>query len=74
MNDIPNDYAELKAVVYRIGMANNTNEIFHALLALQQKYNKGVVSLTYNHSETKFEFVKVDATEFPTFALYRSHR
>ena len=69
MNDIPNDYAELKAVVYRIGMANNTNEIFHALLALQQKYNKGVVSLTYNHSETKFEFVKVDATEFPTFAL-----
>ena len=69
MNNIPNDYAELKAVAYRISMANNTNEIFHALLALQQKYNKGVVSLTYNHSETKFEFVKVDATEFPTFVL-----
>ena len=70
MNDVPNDYAELKTVIYRISMANNTNEIFHALLALQQKYNKGIVSLTYNHSETKFEFVKVDATEFPTFTLY----
>ena len=69
MNDIPNDYAELKAVVYRISVANDTNEIFHALLALQQKYNKGVVNLTYNHSETKFEFVKVDATEFPTCIL-----
>ena len=69
LNDIPNDYAELKAVVYRIWMANDINEIFHALLALQQKYNKGIVSLTYNHSETKFEFVKVDAAEFPTFRL-----
>ena len=69
MNDIPNDYAELKAVVYRISMANDTNEIFHALLALQQRYNKGMVSLTYNYNKTKFEFVRVNSTEFPTYAL-----
>ena len=69
MKDIPNDYAELKAVVYRISRANDTNEIYHALLGLQQKYNKGMVSMIYNHSETKFEFCKVSATEFPTFTL-----
>ena len=69
MKDIPNDYAELKAVVYRISKANDTNEIFHALLGLQQKYNKGMVCMTYNHGETKFEFRKVDVTEFPTFTL-----
>ena len=69
MKDIPNDYAELKAVVYRISKANDTNEIYHALLGLQQKYNKGMVSMTYNHSETKFEFCKVSATDFPTFTL-----
>ena len=69
LNDIPNEYTELKAIIYRIWMANDINEIFHALLALQQRYNKGMISLTYNYSETKFEFVKVDAAKFPTFRL-----
>ena len=70
MNEIPNDYPELRAAVYRVGAASNTNEIFHVVLSLQKKYNKGMVSMSYDYNKTAFEFNNLeDSTKYPAFSL-----
>jgi len=70
MNEISNDYPQLKAAVYRVGAASNTTELFHAIFSLQKKYNKGMVIMSYDYNKTAFEFHNVEnTTDFPSFGL-----